>query len=88
MVNSRDFIAPESEIQKKLAAIWGKVLGVEPVGLNDNFIILGGDSIKIFNAISIIKETLNIDVTFEEFMRQNFFQFSKGCEEKLAQFVS
>ncbi|SEF09447.1 non-ribosomal peptide synthase/polyketide synthase [Pseudomonas palleroniana] len=46
------FIAPESALQKALAAIWSDVLGLEQVGLDDNFFELGGDSIISIQVVS------------------------------------
>ncbi|MEO1575029.1 MAG: condensation domain-containing protein, partial [Pseudomonadota bacterium] len=37
--------APDGVVERKLAAIWQQVLGVDRVGANDNFFDLGGDSI-------------------------------------------
>ncbi len=36
---------PETPLQKTLATIWREILGVEQIGLDDNFYDLGGDSI-------------------------------------------
>jgi|GEM_PF-1333719 len=41
-----DFIAPGTETEKALAAIWQKTLGLKQVGITDNFFELGGDSIQ------------------------------------------
>ncbi|MGB3122283.1 MAG: amino acid adenylation domain-containing protein, partial [Pseudomonas sp.] len=46
------FVAPENTLQKALAAIWSDVLGVELVGLDDNFFALGGDSIISIQVVS------------------------------------
>ncbi|MDR9878604.1 amino acid adenylation domain-containing protein [Pseudomonas allii] len=46
------YVAPESDLQKALAAIWSNVLGVEQVGLEDNFFELGGDSIISIQVVS------------------------------------
>jgi amino acid adenylation domain-containing protein/non-ribosomal peptide synthase protein (TIGR01720 family) len=40
-----DFTAPRTDVEKLLAQIWSAVLGVERVGVHDNFFDLGGDSI-------------------------------------------
>ncbi|MBI5804930.1 amino acid adenylation domain-containing protein [candidate division TA06 bacterium] len=40
------YLAPSGEMESRLAVIWQEVLGVEQVGVNDNFFALGGDSIK------------------------------------------
>jgi amino acid adenylation domain-containing protein/non-ribosomal peptide synthase protein (TIGR01720 family) len=41
----RVFTAPHTGVEKKLAQIWCEVLGLERVGVHDNFFDLGGDSI-------------------------------------------
>jgi amino acid adenylation domain-containing protein len=43
---SRDFVAPRNPVEDALAAIWSGVLGVERVGIDDNYFALGGDSIR------------------------------------------
>ena len=42
---AEDGALPRSAAEAALAAIWAQVLGVERVGLDDNFFALGGDSI-------------------------------------------
>ena len=45
-------LAPHTTIEKKLAAIWTGVLGLEQVSLSHNFFDLGGDSIRGMQIIS------------------------------------
>jgi len=40
------FVAPASALEESLAEIWSQVLGLKRVGAQDNFIALGGDSIR------------------------------------------
>ncbi|ACC81527.1 non-ribosomal peptide synthetase [Nostoc punctiforme] len=40
------FVAPRTPTEKLLTDIWAQVLGLEQVGINDNFFALGGDSIR------------------------------------------
>src|SRR5262249_30277593 len=47
------YVAPRSEKEKRLAAIWSALLGVERIGLEDNFFSLGGDSIISIQMISL-----------------------------------
>ncbi|WP_344854058.1 non-ribosomal peptide synthetase, partial [Pedobacter jeongneungensis] len=51
------YVAPKSKIEKKLAEIWGNVLGKQnnPIGIKDDFFALGGDSIKVIQIISLLK---------------------------------
>lgn len=50
----RHFVAPETQVEKILAAIWSKVLRVE-AGACDNFFELGGDSILSIQIISLAR---------------------------------
>jgi amino acid adenylation domain-containing protein len=47
-----EYAAPGSEIEKKLAEIWAGVLGHRRVGINENFFVVGGDSIKAIQIAS------------------------------------
>ncbi len=53
------FVAPESDIEAQLAAIWGRILGVPKVGARDNFFALGGHSLLAVQAHREIREQLN-----------------------------
>ena len=51
------FVAPDTEVEKRLAEIWASVLGVERVGVHDNFFELGGDSILSIQIIARVKQS-------------------------------
>ncbi len=59
-LSSKDnvFVAPETEVERKLAAAWIKVLGVERVGLHDNFFDLGGYSLLAVKLVNEIDKEL------------------------------
>jgi amino acid adenylation domain-containing protein len=44
---SKDYEAPEGEVEEVLATVWQDLLGVERVGRQDNFFELGGHSLLI-----------------------------------------
>lgn len=46
------YVAPQTEEEKMLVEVWTKVLGVEQIGVMDNFFSLGGDSIKSIQVCS------------------------------------
>ncbi|MEM6404961.1 MAG: condensation domain-containing protein, partial [Cyanobacteria bacterium P01_D01_bin.116] len=46
------YIAPQTTIEKQLAAIWAEVLGLGKIGIHDNFFELGGDSILSLQIVS------------------------------------
>ncbi|WP_218053903.1 non-ribosomal peptide synthetase [Streptomyces rhizosphaericus] len=45
-------VEPRTETEKALAAIWAEVLGVERIGVEDNYFALGGDSILSIQIVS------------------------------------
>jgi len=45
-------VAPRNEVEKILANIWQDVLGIEQVGINDNFFDLGGASIQSLQIVA------------------------------------
>lgn len=61
----REYVAPRNEMEKKLCDVMKEVLGVERVGITDDFYEIGGDSI---NAIKIVtklnSECLNTNMIF------------------------
>lgn len=40
------FVAPRNEVEKSIIDVWEEILGVQNIGITDNFFDLGGDSIK------------------------------------------
>ena len=47
---------PKGELEKKLTEIWTKNLGVSKIGRDDNYLSLGGDSIKAIYMIAELKK--------------------------------
>jgi amino acid adenylation domain-containing protein len=50
------FVAPRNNVEKKLADAWAATLGLERVGIYDNFFEIGGDSIRSIQVITTAKE--------------------------------
>jgi polyketide synthase PksJ len=64
---STEYIAPQTEVEKQLAHIWEDLLGIEPVGIYDDFFELGGDSLKAVNFTNRIHKELNTEISISEF---------------------
>lgn len=63
------FVAPETELERLVARIVERVVRVEPVGLHDGFLELGGDSIMALQVASRVKEQghdVELPTVFEE----------------------
>ncbi|QXQ16511.1 non-ribosomal peptide synthetase [Pseudomonas tolaasii] len=54
------FVAPQSELECKVAAIWADVLKLEQVGMTDHFFELGGHSLLVINIVSRIQLELGM----------------------------
>ncbi|MBI6899466.1 amino acid adenylation domain-containing protein [Pseudomonas putida] len=79
-------VAPVTELERKLAAIWAEVLHVERVGLQDNFFDLGGHSLLIVQVIGRVREQLGVDLSLNELFEQaTLADFSQVVERKSGQ---
>jgi amino acid adenylation domain-containing protein len=56
------FVGPRTPIEELLAGIWAHVLGVEAVGIHDNFFALGGHSLRAMQVISRLRRTLQVEM--------------------------
>jgi phthiocerol/phenolphthiocerol synthesis type-I polyketide synthase E len=54
------YIAPRNETEQALVRLWQAALGVEPVGVHDNFFDLGGTSLSGIQLIDQIKKAFNV----------------------------
>ena len=60
------YAAPGSPTEEALAAIWQELLGIERVGVNDNFFDLGGHSLLATQVISRVREALHAEISLED----------------------
>jgi hypothetical protein len=51
-----DFVPPQTGLQRRVANVWQELLGVERVGLDDNFFDLGGHSLLVVQLHGRLKE--------------------------------
>ncbi|WP_416209758.1 amino acid adenylation domain-containing protein [Nostoc sp. LEGE 06077] len=58
------FVAPRNPIEEKLASIWAELLGIEPIGINDNFFNLGGHSLIAAQMLSRIRDGFQVELFF------------------------
>jgi hypothetical protein len=67
--SAKAFVAPASETERAIAAIWQELLGVEQIGVNDNFFDIGANSLLVMRANGRINQTLGKSVTLVEMFR-------------------
>ncbi|TBV12885.1 non-ribosomal peptide synthase/polyketide synthase [Stutzerimonas kirkiae] len=73
-------VAPRNELERSLATIWAEVLGVEAVGVTDNFFDLGGHSLLATQIASRVQKTLQRAVPLRA-------MFECATVEELARYI-
>jgi phthiocerol/phenolphthiocerol synthesis type-I polyketide synthase E len=64
-LDESSYIAPRNDVEEAVAAIWKEVLGIDRIGVKDNFIDLGGHSLLAVQLISRIRENFDIDIPLQ-----------------------
>jgi amino acid adenylation domain-containing protein len=57
------YVAPRNEFEARVAGVWQDVLGIEQVGINDNFFDLGGHSLIAVQLVSRLREHSRTDIS-------------------------
>lgn len=62
------FIAPRSKLETQLASIWSDVLDINPIGINETFLDLGGNSLQAMRIISTVLNQLQTKISIRVLM--------------------
>jgi acyl carrier protein len=63
------YVAASNELEQRIAEIWQKLLGLEPVGIFDNFFDLGGNSLLGTQLVAQLRSAFQV-----EFPLRNLFE--------------
>jgi arthrofactin-type cyclic lipopeptide synthetase C len=63
---TREYVAPEGEVETALAQIWADVLQVERVGRQDHFFELGGHSLLAMRMVSQVRQRLGVELALAD----------------------
>jgi amino acid adenylation domain-containing protein len=66
---AQTLVTPRTPTEQAIAAIWQDVLGVEKVGVDDNFFDLGGHSLLLVQLHGQLAARLGVDVTVMDLFR-------------------
>jgi len=61
------FKEPTSDIEKSLAEIWGGIIKIEKIGVDDDFFDLGGCSLSAIQITFQIQKKLNVNIPLHSF---------------------
>lgn len=65
-----EFVAPRNLAEDGLARIWAEVLGIEQVGIYDNFFALGGDSLRATQLVSRVRAAFGVELPLTTTFRE------------------
>ncbi len=60
---SVDYVAPRTDVEANMAAMWEGVFSIRGLGVNDSFYELGGDSLHAISLTSVLNQAYPVEVT-------------------------
>jgi hypothetical protein len=69
IVLKNEYVAPRTDVEQLLRNIWQEVLGVERIGIHDNFFDLGGQSILLLKVQRKIREAFQHETSLIELFK-------------------
>jgi len=63
------FVAPSNPVETQIANVWSQVLGLDQVGINDNFFDSGGNSLLFIQVHSKLQELLGQAISIVDLFR-------------------
>jgi acyl carrier protein len=63
------YVAPQTENERSLAAIWQEVFGMEQISVNSNFFELGGHSLMMVRVHSKLREVMHKEIPMIDLFR-------------------
>lgn len=66
-VAQQEYVAPRSAQESALASLWSTVLGIERVGIHDDFFDLGGHSLQAMRILARLKERHQLELSLSDF---------------------
>ncbi len=65
-LQKKEYLAPETDTEKKLALLWQQVFHVEKIGKTDDFYELGGDSLTAIVLVNEIGTTFQVEISAKD----------------------
>ncbi|HAR86121.1 MAG TPA: non-ribosomal peptide synthetase, partial [Clostridium sp.] len=66
MLSRIEYEAPRNEKEERLVKVWSEILGIDKIGINDNFFNLGGHSLKATSLVSKIHKEFDVRISLSE----------------------
>jgi len=70
-LDTENYVAPRTELEESLVALWEDILGYNNIGVRDNFFEIGGNSLNIIRLSHLLKKELNATISVVDFFNNN-----------------
>jgi len=77
-----DFVAPRSAAERLVAEVWRELLGIERIGVRDNFFDIGGHSLLAMRAATRIAKRTGARLAPGSLVLQTLEQIAAECERQ------
>ncbi|WP_278335283.1 amino acid adenylation domain-containing protein [Clostridium kluyveri] len=76
-----NYVAPRNEVEKKLVDVWSEILNCNNIGIEDNFLALGGDSLTAIKMYARLNGEFEITIN-DIFQNQTISKLSQRIKSK------
>ena len=78
----REYAAPETDTEQKLADIWSRLLNIDEIGRTDDFFECGGDSLIAISMLTEIETYFDVEISIKDIMEKPVLKKLAQCIEK------
>jgi acyl transferase domain-containing protein/long-subunit acyl-CoA synthetase (AMP-forming) len=64
------YVAPNTDVQRKMAEVWQRVLAIEEIGIDDDFFELGGNSLLATQLVMEIRDAFRMSIPLSSFFEK------------------
>ncbi len=76
------FALPQSDSEKLIASVWGELLQIDAISIDDNFFDIGGHSLLVMKSIARIDEMTGIRLSPQDFLMETLEQLASRIEPR------
>ncbi|HEX3048887.1 MAG TPA: non-ribosomal peptide synthetase, partial [Bacillota bacterium] len=82
---SAEYLPPRNSLEEELVQVWQQVLGIDKIGIHDNFFNLGGDSLKIVQVTALLT-SVKLEIR-DVFLHPTIAELSEAIQKDPAQYI-
>jgi natural product biosynthesis luciferase-like monooxygenase protein len=72
----------DNDVERTIVTVWQDILGVSPIGVDDNFFEIGGHSLLVFQVAHVLNEKLRWEIPVTDLFR---FPTARSLADRLSQ---